>query len=228
MSLYPHGMILRPLTGWPHDFTTERTRGRFDSSLTETLTLLDRELRMLAPHCGHGYPDSVLQLALREQDFRRTDGMPRAGAVTEHPGVILNIEPRNRPPLSFPCDTFTHWHANLRAIALTLEALRKIDRYGVTQTGQQYRGWQAIEAKPASYDSVTMACQALARIAWPNEHPGSQAAWAPKIATSPETGRSTYRQARRNAHPDRNGGDQALWDQVESAAAVLRNAGCAL
>lgn len=227
MTAYPPGMTLRPLTGWPHHLTTERTRGRFDSSLTETLTLLDRELRMLEPpSCT--YPDSVLQLALREQDFRRLDGMPRAGAVTEHPGVILNIEPRNRPPLSFPCDTFTHWHANLRAIALTLEALRKIDRYGVTQTGQQYRGWQAIEAAPASYDSVTMACQALARIAWPNERTECREKWAPKIATDPAIARNAYRKARSNAHPDRNDGDQTLWNTVEASAEVLRRSGCSL
>lgn len=229
MSLYPPGMTLRPLTGWPHEFTIERTRGRFDSSLTETLTLLDRELRMFqTANSGQIYPDSVLQLALREQDFRRTDGMPRAGAVTEHPGVILNIQPRNRPALSFPCDTFTHWHANLRAIALTLEALRKIDRYGVTQTGQQYRGWQAIEAKATDSAAVDAACRMLAAAAWPNEHLGAQAEWAPKIATDPEIGRNTYRKARQNAHPDRNDGDQTLWDTVEDAAEALRKAGCAL
>lgn len=227
MSLYPPGMTLRPLTGWPHEFTAERTRGRFDSSLTETLELLKRELRMLQP-TSHTFPDSVLQLALREQDFRRTDGMPRAGSVPTHPGVILNIEPRDRPPLSFPCDTFTHWHANLRAIALTLEALRKIDRYGATETGQQYRGWQAIEAKASSSDQVAAACRVLARVAWPTYETDAYAEWASKIAADPEIGRHTYRRARRNAHPDRNSGDQALWNQVEAAAEVLRAAGCEL
>lgn len=219
---YPPGMTLRPLTAWPTEFTHERKRSRFESSLSDTIALLDRELRLLDPD-DRCYPESVLQLALEERDFR-IDGMPRANATPRHPGVILNIEPRNRPALSFPCDTFTHWHDNLRAIALTLEALRKVDRYGVTQTGQQYRGWHAIEAKP-SVDATTAACVVLARIAWPNENDERQANWAHKIATDPEIGRNTYRQAKAKAHPDRHNGDRALWEQVEGAADVLRRNG---
>jgi hypothetical protein len=38
----------------------------------------------------------------------------------------------------------------VRAIALALEALRKVDRYGVTQSGEQYRGWQALPSPTAS------------------------------------------------------------------------------
>jgi hypothetical protein len=229
MTSYPPGMTLRPLDSWPFDLTKNRRRPAFASGFTETIDLLDRELFFLEnPHAAsrgsYGrYPQSVLQIALREQDFR-LDGLPRASAIPAHPGVILNIEASHRPPLSFPCDTFTHWHHNLRAVALALEALRKIDRYGVTQTGQQYRGWQAIEATP-SVDATAAACALLARVAWPNENDEHQASWAPKIATDVNIGRNTYKKARANAHPDRNGGDQALWDQVEQAAKSLRAAG---
>lgn len=227
MSLYPPGMTLRPLTGWPHAFTTERIRGRFDSSLSETLELLKRELRMLEPNRNR-YPDSVLQIALREQDFRRTDGMPRAGSIPAHPGVILNIEPPGRAPLSFPCDTFTHWHANLRAIALTLEALRKIDRYGVTQTGQQYRGWHAIEAKTATNYTVESAAMLLFAVAYPEESNFGVFGRARRLIIDGGPWRAVYRAARSRSHPDRNSGDQTLWNNVEAAADVLRNAGCAL
>lgn len=222
MVSYPPGMTLRPLDGWPTPRTTDRKRSRFESSFSDTLNLLDRELRMLDPR-DRCYPPSVLQIALREQDFR-IDGMPRANTNPEHPGVILNIEPRNKPALSFPCDTFTHWHDNLRAIALTLEALRKVDRYGVTQTGQQYRGWQAIESSPA-VDAVGAACVLLARFAWPNENDDYQARWAHRIATNPEIRRNSLKQARIKAHPDRHNGDRALSDQVEGATEVLRRAG---
>lgn len=133
--------------------------------------------------------------------FRVTDGMPRADAKPEHPGIIVNIEPRNKPPMSFPCDTFTHWHDNLRAIALTLEALRKVDRYGVTQTGQQYRGWQAIEAAPPSSDAINGACTLLASVAWPNENATNQAEWAPKILTDSDIARRTYRKGPRQRIP---------------------------
>jgi hypothetical protein len=211
-------MTLRPLTGWPMEFTSGRRKSPFSAGFSDTIGILCRELRAIDPKDRY-YPPSVLQIALREQDFR-LDGMPRASAVPEHPGVILNIEPRNKPALSFPCDAFTHWHDNLRAVALGLEALRRVDRYGITQTGQQYRGWQAIEAKP-SVDVTAAACALLARVAWPNERPEFRDEWAPSIATDPEIGRNTLKKARANAHPDRHDSDQLLWNEVEQAASVL-------
>lgn len=220
MSDYPDGMTLRPIVNWPHDHTFDRRSSPFSSSLTTTLATLDRELRHLGT--GGRNAESVLQIAMREQDLR-IDGLPRANAIPEHPGVILNVESRHGT-LSYPCDTFTRWQDNLRAITLGLEALRRVERYGITQTGQQYRGWQAIESKPA-VDAVTAACVVLARIAWPNENDERQANWAHKITSDQRIRHSTYRQARAKAHPDRHGGDQALWDHVEGAIAVLTRAG---
>lgn len=224
---YPDNMTLRPLVGWPGPMTRVRRRAPFKTLFSDTLSQLDRELRHLnGPLWGRRPAPSVLQIALREADFR-LDGMPRANSRPEHPGVILSIEPKPKdsPPLSFPCDTFDDWKDNLRAITLTLEALRKIDRYGVTQTGQQYTGWRAIESKPAAPDAVGAACAVLARIAYPNENDDCQANWAPKIATDPQIRANTIRQARARAHPDRHNGDQGMWDHVEGAIAVLRGAG---
>jgi hypothetical protein len=208
---YPPHVTLRPITAWPMEFTRFRRRAPFRSSFSDTIGLLERELRLLDPD-DPNWPTSVLQIALREQDFR-LDGMPRASAVTEHPGVILNVESRNKPPLSFPCDTFTHWHDNLRAIALTLEALRKVDLYGVTQTGQQYRGWQAIEAT-ASSATPRAALELLCGIAG-----------IPADSDDGHDSPLVYRKARHAAHPDRHNGDQALWNQVETAGKALRAAG---
>lgn len=176
MSGYPDGMTLRPIANWPNNYTLDRRSSPFSSSLTTTLDTLERELRHLGT--GRRNAESVLQIAMREQDFR-IDGLPRANATPQHPGVILNVESRHGT-LSYPCDTFTRWQDNLRAITLGLEALRRVERYGITQTGQQYRGWQALESKPA-VDAVTAACVVLARIAWPNENDERQANWAHKI-----------------------------------------------
>lgn len=209
MTNYPPGMTLRPLDGWPLKFTSPRREAPFRSTLSDTLKLLTRELRNLDPKDTQ-WPTSVLQLALSERDFR-LDGMPRADSKPAHPGVILNIETRNQPALSFPCDTFWRWHDNLRAIALGLEALRKINRYGITQTGQQYRGWQAIGA--------------------PKSSPAELVDFLAKVAdegvsdTSSRNIARLLRLARFKAHPDRNGGDGTLWDGVEQAAAQLRRMG---
>lgn len=217
MSSYPAGMTLRPITTWPREQTRSRQRSKFSAPWTATLELLDRELFHLGK--GNRRADSVLQIAMREQDFRKTDGMPRANAIPDHPGVILNID-GSKGPMSMPCDKFDRWQDNLRAIALSLEALRKVDRYGTTPGNEQYRGWLAIEAQPAGMGRDA-ACTFLASVAYPNEDLAHQAEWAPRIATDPDIGRSTLRQAMGKAHPDRHGGDQTLWDCVEQAAMVL-------
>ena len=57
------------------------------------------------------------------------------------PAVIIAFESKHGP-LKYATDVFDHWHANLRAIALGLEALRKVERYGITQRGEQYTGFR--------------------------------------------------------------------------------------
>lgn len=216
MSDYPPNMTLRPLVQWPREETRTRTRAPFRSGWGDTMNVLHLELRKLG-NDGHvwsraSFAPSVLQIALREQDFRR-DGLPRASAIPTMPGVILHVE-SNKGPLSFPCDKFDRWQDNLRAIALGLQALRKVDRYGITPGNEQYRGWQAIESKPAESHFTADTAE---RFLW-------EIAGAIGVGEVP-TINNAYRRARAKAHPDRNGGDRALWDQVEEAAAVLGLAG---
>src|SRR5205807_9216809 len=79
----------------------------------------------------------------------RMDGLPRRGARPSDPAVIVSFDSRVGP-LRYGCDTFSTHDDNLRAIALALEALRAVDRYGVTKRGEQYQGWSALppSAKP--------------------------------------------------------------------------------
>ncbi|WP_439030255.1 molecular chaperone DnaJ [Gordonia terrae] len=212
MTAYPAGMTLRPIEHWPRKLTANRERSPFSAPWSATLELLERELSHLSSDPRRFVAPSVLQIAMREQDFR-LDGMPRANARPEHPGVILSVESHARGSLSFPCDKYLTWQDNLRAIALSLEALRRVDRYGTTPNAEQYTGWKQL--------------------------PGGGGAGAPSTADSEmvilsyadlpigETATlgHAYRRARANSHPDRHGGDRAAWDAVEAAAAVLRAAG---
>lgn len=119
-------LAFRPIQSWPGALTKIRRRAQFKAGYTATLGLLDRELQYLAAK------DVVLQVALRDEDIR-LDGAPRANAKpASHPGVILSFDSKHGP-LSYPCDTFADWEDNLRAIALSLEHLRAVDRYGVTK-----------------------------------------------------------------------------------------------
>ena len=121
----------------------------------------------------------VVQMALRENQIRR-DGFPRSEARPEHPGVILAFESKFGP-LKYATDRFTKWEDNIRAIALGLEALRAVDRYGITKRGEQYSGWKQLTAGPASDpDLVARGRQVIA------EHGGSVR--AALKATHPDAG----------------------------------------
>lgn len=136
-------IVFRPITLWPGTMTRNRTRSPFSASYSATLDLLNRELWHL------GAREVMLQLALQEGDIRR-DGMLRAHSRPAHPGVILAFQSKHGP-LQYATDEFTDWESNLRAIALGLEALRKVDRYGITKRGEQYAGWKAL---PPATDSA--------------------------------------------------------------------------
>ncbi|QDH85220.1 DnaJ-like chaperonin [Gordonia phage Nubi] len=215
MSDYPTGMTLRPIERWPRKLTVNRERSPFSAPWKSTLVMLERELAHLSSDPRRLVAPSVLQIAMREQDFR-LDGMPRANARPEHPGVILSVESHARGSLSFPCDKYLTWQDNLRAIALSLEALRRVDRYGTTPNAEQYTGWAQLPSASTVSASLTVdEAEAVLR---------SQAGDFDE-SLSLGTLAQVYRRARANAHPDRHHDDRQYWDAVEAAADVLRAAG---
>jgi hypothetical protein len=209
-------MTVGPIREWPGALTpasqrkltpfktNDRDFRRRPVPLSQTLELLDRELRMLDAK------DAEMLVAIAPQDFRR-DGRPRAGAKAEHPGVILSFTTKIGK-LSYPCDTFTTWPDNLRAIALALEALRKVDRYGVTSHGEQYRGFLAIEAgtaMPAGFGSRDEVIDFLAKlVGWER----------------PFDADAALRFAKRKTHPDL-GGDAVSFQRVTLAETYLKKNG---
>jgi len=138
MSYQDIPATFRPITLWPGAETRERKSAAFSAAWQSTLELLKRELRMLDAR------RVVVEIAMHEGQIRR-DGYPYSNARATHPGVILSFESKYGP-LRYPCDTYTRWEDNLRAIALALEALRAVDRYGVTRRAEQYAGWKALPA----------------------------------------------------------------------------------
>lgn len=115
---------------------------QFSARWSQTMGLLDRELRVLRA------ANAVLEIDFREQDFR-LDGLPRAGRSAQSPGIVLSFTATavpGKPALRYEVGTYRHWEDNLRAVALGLQALRAVDRYGVTKRGEQYAGWRQLEA----------------------------------------------------------------------------------
>ncbi len=164
-------VTFRPIDTWPADTPIERQRSRFDSYWSTTLNDLERELNHL------GARDVVIQLALRESDIR-LDGWPKERSRPEHPGVILAFESKHGP-LKYTTGTFDHWQDNIRAIALGLESLRRVDRYGITKRGEQYTGWKALASGSQAEADLELGRRLIA------EHGGLKAA---KRATHPDAG----------------------------------------
>lgn len=196
-------------------FTTPAAKRKnipFKAKWSATLEELGRELDHLDA------TDVVFEVAVSAAEVRR-DGMLRANAKVTHPGVRISFQTRDHGPMSFTCDTYEglyysqmpDWQANVRAIVLTLAALRAVDRYGATK-GEQYAGFAALPpgAGATAMGGMTRD-QALGVL-----HEHGQFGVAANVDPH-----DAWRQARFFTHPDRNGGDQTLWDQVEQAARVL-------
>lgn len=202
-------LVARPLEQWPGPLTPEGMRhdSQFTASWSDTVNLLEKEVGMLAGHDA----TLVLQLAVTERDCR-LDGWIRADARPAHPGAILAFDSKHGP-LRYSTDLYRHgstyggrylvgWQANVRAIALGLEALRKVDRYGIARGGEQYRGWKAIP-QTTGQDAKALLFQVTG-----------------EPTPSDRDTKSLYRWALRVAHPDQ-GGSRELLEQVMEAGRKL-------
>ena len=212
MSIWPEALKVGPIGSWPGALRNadRRVASPFSSTLTKTLQLLDREIYFLADTRTQQESAEVL-VAIPVGAFTK-DGRPYARAVAEHPGIIFSMDTRHGR-VSYPCDKFTRWEDNLRAVALALEALRKVDRYGVTSHGEQYRGFLAIEGRavPGAF-SVDYALAFIGEIVYMTTE---------DVRADPK---AALRYAKRAAHPD-TGGNADRWASVQRAEEALRNGG---
>lgn len=195
---------------WPGEVTPDwkRTRSPFKTIWTKVMQSLEREVRML------GGKQVLLRLDISDRDIRN-DGMLRADARPRSPAVIVEFTAgrlKGSPRLLYRCDRFRYWQDNVSAIARGLEALRLVDRYGVTPTGEQYAGFKALPSGTAP----TMTTEAAAAII--SEHSQFDAAAILKHA---DYAKSAVRKAIHETHPDRNEGRRENYDSVETARRVL-------
>jgi hypothetical protein len=204
---------------WPGVLTKRRERSRFQSTWTATVDLLDRELGMISAR------KVVCEMAISYTDLRN-DGKIRASARPEHPGVILSFETKYGP-LRYACDRFDDWQDNVRAIALGLEALRKLDRYGITTRGEQYTGWKALPSGIEMPERQMTTEEAAAFLIEYGEVPMAETpATVEDLFDCLETpgGREViagyYRRAAKRLHPD-SGGDDTLFRRLTEAKELL-------
>lgn len=197
---------IRPLGLWDRPVTDPRaSASRFRAGWFDTVDHLTREVDLL------GGDVIAVQVDATDADIRR-DGMLRSRSRVGFPGVKISFASRFGP-LTYATDAYDHWQANVRAIALALEALRAVDRYGVTSTGEQYRGWTAIAAQPFAHGDLTVdEAERVLREAGgvPDDLPLRN-----EVAIT-----AAFRRAARTHHPDA-GGNAEAFQLIANARDVL-------
>lgn len=200
-------ITVRPIVAWPGPESEEERKAPFRASFSKTTAQFAREMY------AAGASNVVLEMYVRERDIRN-DGWIREDARPSKPGVVLSFVAERAGALRFPCDTFNNWQDNLRAIVLSLEALRAVDRYGVTKRSEQFAGWKALPATTVA----TLPAEAAALIV---AEAAGRAYNSGKILENWLVAQRALRVARNNTHPDKNAGESARWDAVDEARRVL-------
>lgn len=203
----------RPLKAWPkQQRPLAGLRDTFKTGWPGTLSKLEHELKK------QGAANIEIAAGFGMGDIRN-DGWPMTGRKPGHPGVILSFTTL-QGKLIFPCGNYARYEANVHAIALTLENLRAIDRYGVSH-GQQFAGFAQIAA-PENQRAMTPeeAAGLVVGIARPQNE------MAPQLVAMVLHDQSIfnvmYRDAAAKVHPDVSG-DRDRWDRLEIAKAVLES-----
>lgn len=210
-------IVFRPLPAGVARRCAYRT-SPFGSKWDQTWALLRREVSKL------GASGAVLLVDATEHDIR-LDGRLRSDTVLRTPYVELMVVGRSGP-MRLPCGRYADWRSNVRAIALSLEALRAVDRHGVTRSGEQYRGWSALPA----------AAQPQAQDPWRNAEDAARFLLGVAGDDAGNTGNvvevlsgqleAVFRAAMKKAHPDA-GGTNELAAQVSRARAYIEAAASA-
>lgn len=204
MSLFE----IRPLAGWDKPKTAEPKNATFRVGWQQTIDDLLAEVTYLEGDVV------ACQIDVTDADVRR-DGMLRSNArVHGFQGVKMSFESKHGP-LTYATDAFNFWKDNVRAIGLGLKALRAVDRYGITKSGEQYRGWQAIAAKPMEDTLTPESARLVFADALPREYLSDA-----DLATKDRIN-LVYRRAAKLHHPDVVGGDGSVMRLITKARDVL-------
>lgn len=130
----------RPLTVWPYTSTEKRKSSQFRTSWARSLTRLENELERMDA------TDPEIAIVATNDQFTLA-GLPKASLRVLHPGAVVTFDsPKGR--LTFHTDVFPYLHDNLHAIAAGLEALRAVDRYGITSGTEQWSGFALTAGGP--------------------------------------------------------------------------------
>lgn len=210
---------IRPITQWPGKENADPIRSQFSRTYKQTLNDLQHELYKAAAVEG----SLIVEMWVEPKDIR-LDGQLRASARVFKPGIIFRFSRftgrrikrsdgsvrHETQDVSYPCDAFNTWQDNLRAIALSMESLRRVERYGVFK----YDEIITRLALPSAEGKSTTREDAAAFIA---QHSGFAMG---DILTDVGTKVAAYRKAAIELHPDR-GGNHDTFLKLQEALKTL-------
>lgn len=127
----------------------------------------------------------------------RADGMPYSNQKAPKDPAVAVYFSLDGEPMVLAIDSFSHIEQNIAAAAATLEAYRKLDRYGVSL---------------AQGDLII-------RLRLPEKSSGSTwySVLGVPVNADAEAIKSAYHALAKQHHPDVVGGDRDKWDQIQIA-----------
>jgi hypothetical protein len=148
----------------------------------------------------------------------RHDGLPYANAQANDPGIAVWWVEKGREQV-MACDRWQHVTYNLRAIEMTLEALRGIDRWGSSKMVEQaFAGFAALP--PGSTNGAYTEPPQPAKRSW-HAIFGLSGYYDDKRTTQEDLlalAKARHRAMIREAHPDK-GGDTVIAAELNVALA---------
>jgi hypothetical protein len=192
-----------------------RSANLFKVTWRQALQALDTEtahLRLAGP--------VIIEIGCQDYDIRADRQGLLARTHVAHPGAVVSFETKQLGPMRYAADAYERawaggllsWQANVRAVTLTLEALRSINRWGVAKSAQQYAGFLALPPGGTVTFATTDDALSWMRSRQPGSFTGSTAS-------------DLYRALAREMHPDQAGADPDDWERLQAARLLLREAG---
>lgn len=127
----------------------------------------------------------------------RLDGQPRSGIEPNDPGIAVYFTLKGKP-LCMPCDKWDRVADNIAAVAAHIDAVRRIERYGVQSVEEAFAGFAALPP-PLSWRDILEVTDGIDLAA----------------------GEAAYRRLARKHHPD-NGGSTVKMAELNQARDAMR------
>ena len=168
---------------WPKTEAIKRERGKFQSTLSSALNMLKDEVRLL------GGKNLVL-----------SSNCTLGHEKPKDPGVVAYFH-YDGNEVAVPCDRWQRVEHNVKAIALTIEAMRGMERWGAKHMIKaMFSGFKALPSSEKNWWDV-LQCRA---------------------DSPPDIIRANYRRLAVDYHPDRGGTNAQMAETVRAGMAEIQ------